>query len=170
MNILPHRQKLAELEARYQLRRHRAICEKRRFAYRVENDVRQRLEQLGYTVSKPTSAIEHYDLLAHSPGCAAALRVEVKAARWANGRYAAAMRSNAADVLILVCCGVDQEQSCFVIPFEHVQGLQYLKVTSRNPGDYQGQWARFLGAWDVLERLVDQGVNSWQLELFGGVL
>jgi hypothetical protein len=124
----------------------------------MEVEVKERLIDLGYIVTG-TRHKEHFDLLVNG------VRVEVKAAMWDGKRYGAALRESDADILILGCLGADL--AFFVVPFDQVRGLSYVKITSHNPGDYQGRFATFLEAWDVVSAMVQAGVNTWQLPLIG---
>lgn len=130
---------------------------RRVLARRIESDVYQRLASLGYTVTR-TKHTEHFDLLVQG------VRIEVKAATWDGARYAAAMRGNRADVLVLAC--VDVCTRYFVIPFDLVAGLRYIKVTAHDVRDYAGRWTPFFEAWDLVDDLVASGINCWQRPLW----
>lgn len=96
----------------------------------------------------------HFDLICDG------LRVEVKAAAWSGGRYQAALRSNAADVLILDCR--NGRDHFFVVPWREVAGLTHLKISQHDPADYRGRLRDFLEAWSVIDKLIAAGVNHWQ--------
>ena len=141
-------------------RKRRGLDPRRVLAVAMEREVQNRLADLGYVVTG-TSHKAHFDLLV------CGVRVEVKASVWSGARYGAALRDSDADVLVLGCLGADLR--FFVIPFDQVRGLSYLKITSRDPANYKGRFAPFLGAWGVIEQAVQSGVNAWQMSLFEGV-
>ncbi len=122
----------------------------------IEGEVQSRLIERGHYVTK-TSHTANFDLLADG------LRVEVKAATWASGRYGAALRDNQADVLVLACLG---DATCFfVIPFQEVNGLRYFKIPNYDPRAYQGRFAPYFEKWDLIEAMIGAGVNHWQIPL-----
>jgi len=82
------------------------------------------------------------------------LRVEVKASRWHQQRggrrryrYQANIR-NEADVVVFCC--VNGDFHFFVIPAVAVGERRHLCVRRYDPGEYEGQWSEWLGAWDVV--------------------
>lgn len=130
---------------------------RRALARRIESEVCDRLREQGYTVTRTTHT-EHFDLLANG------VRVECKAATWDGVRYAAAMRDNLADVMVFAC--VDGSTRYFVIPFDLVHGLTYLKITAHDPRDYTGRWTPYFEAWELLDELIASGRNAWQLPIW----
>jgi hypothetical protein len=138
------------------LGRKRKLDVRRVLAGAMETEVKCRLADLGYTVTG-TSHNAHFDLLVGG------VRVEVKASLW-NGRYQANLRDNRFDVLVIGCLGAD-DLAFFVIPADQVRGISNVKIPSRDVTEYQGRFAPFLGAWDVIERAIQAGVNTWQMTL-----
>jgi len=131
--------------------------QRRILAGEIEQDVKARLQGMGYRVSK-TGHNERWDLWCEG------VRVEVKASSW-GGRYQANLRGNEADVLILGC--VNGIVSYFVIPWEKLGDRRTVEVCSEDPEAYHGQWARWREAWGVVDDLVsDPPPNPWQMPLF----
>lgn len=60
-------------------------------------------------------------------------------------------------VVILVCVDLDDRLWPFVIPRSAIGSRRTLEITS-SPDRYGGQWARFLGAFDFLQKR--EGVES----------
>lgn len=84
-------------------------------------------------------------------------RVELKAANWtANqgkaGRYQGTIRNRQADVLLFVA--VNGQYHYFVIPMSAVGRRRQIAISSYRVSDYQGQWAAYLEAWEVLAQAV----------------
>lgn len=155
-------QKLHESQQRWDKRQRfinyaRCLDPRRALARSIERDVRTRIADRGYSVTK-TNHTCNYDLLAQG------LRIEVKAANWDGNRYEANLRSNDADVLVFAC--IDGDIHFFVIPFDQVAGRTVIKITSRDPRDYIGKWMNGYEAWDLLDDLIRAGRNAWQLDLF----
>jgi len=93
-------------------------------------------------------------------------KVEVKAARWCVQRYQAAVRNHQADLLLLACVTKPGDLVWFVIPGRAVGQRRNLAIWSYNPSDYSGQWAKYLGAWDVADRIIERaGAYPGQLVL-----
>jgi len=134
----------------------RRLDPRRVLARQVEHQVRELLEERGFTVTG-TSHQERFDLLVQG------IRVEVKASRWYD-RYICNLHGNDADVLVWAC--VDGAAHYFVIPFQDVRGLTVIKVQSHNPREYCGKWMRWYGAWDLIDELVASGRNAWQPALW----
>lgn len=131
----------------------RALDPRRVLARQVERAVRDRLERLGFTVSKTFHQCS-YDLLVNG------IRVEVKAARWDGRRYECNLRSNDADVLVFAC--IDGDTHFFVLPFDQVKGKTVIKITQHDPRDFLGSLIRWYEAWDIIDDLVRAGRNAWQ--------
>jgi hypothetical protein len=101
---------------------------------------------------------EHFDLLVEG------VRIEVKASNWDGEKYSCQLRDNRADALAWAClfCGAVH---WFIIPFGEVLGLKALKISQHDPRDYHGKWMRCYDAWNIIDEMVDAGVNSWQMSL-----
>jgi len=127
-----------------------------------ERWVAQELRERGLTVEWIGSRTD-YDLLIE--GCA---KGEVKSAflsdnsnHRGSGRWQFSLRRNGVlvdeHVLFLVCYQ-DLESdplAVFVIPGDALDAeLSKIDITSADPRDYGGQWARFRDAWDVVDRVV----------------
>lgn len=69
----------------------------------------------------------------------------MKTSRWDGQRYQFALRGSDADLLVLVCW--NGAPHCYVIPFRLAKRLTFIKITSRDPAQYAGQWARFYEDW-----------------------
>lgn len=136
----------------------RALDARRVLANEVEANVAARLEAMGFYVATTTHKA-HWDLLACRD--AGALRVEVKASIWHKNRYQFQLRDNQADALVL-CCR-DGMDNFFVIPFDQVAGITYIKITSHDPCDYVGRWMGYIEAWELFDDMA--GVNAWQMPL-----
>lgn len=135
----------------------RNVDPRRMLANRIEQQVKARLEGMGYRVSR-TGHNERWDLWCEG------VRLEVKASHW-RGRYQANLRGNDADLLILAC--VNGKISFFVIPWGEVAGLAHLAIWSEEPAATAGRWARFYEAWDLVGELVaNPPAGPWQLPLF----
>lgn len=128
----------------------------RAFSVRIEREVRWRIAERGYSVSKQGHNAP-FDLMVE--GC----RVEVKAAMYTSQGYRANMRDNDADVLILCC--QNSSMHFFVIPFEMVRGLCYIRIASHDPRQYMGKFTPYYEAWNVLDEAIKTAVNPWQLHL-----
>lgn len=78
------------------------------------------------------------------------IRVEVKAAHWDEHqhRYQANVRN---DADFVVFCAVNGAFHFFVIPGKEIGSRRNIAVWSYEPAQYAGRWARFLGAWDLIE-------------------
>lgn len=152
-------QELARLQQRTRYMRAPSTDPRRILARAVESDVAQRLRERGYYVSR-TGHNEHFDLNVEG------VRVEVKAATWSEDshRYAAALRSNSADVLVLGC--LNSIWRYFVIPFAEVCELTHIKISSHDPADYAGRFRDYLEAWPLIDELVARGVNHWQMPMW----
>jgi len=86
-----------------------------------------------------------------------ALRVEVKASTWrpaahASGRYQA-LWHNKADLLLWLLADVG---AWVVIPCEVLGERSNLAIWSKDPGQYSGQWAAYLGAWHIVDQALEQ--------------
>lgn len=130
---------------------------RRVLAGRIEQQVKARLEALGYRVSK-TGHNERWDLWCEG------VRLEVKASHW-PGRYQANLRGNDADLLVLAC--VNDGVSFFVIPWGEVAGQRGLTIRAEEPARTMGRWARYYEAWELVGELVaNPPAGPWQLPLF----
>lgn len=130
---------------------------RRVLAGRIEQQVKARLEGLGYRVSR-TGNNARWDLWCEG------VRIEVKASHW-RGRYQANLRSNDADLLVLAC--VNGGVSFFVIPWGEVAGRSSLEIRSEEPAATASRWARWYEAWELVGELVaNPPAGPWQLPLF----
>lgn len=144
--------------------------DRKRFGQDIQNAVAIKLRAAGYSVSA-AHANEHFDLLVNG------LRVEVKAAARSGQRYAAALRRNDADVLILCCRaprtlgeglgvredgGEDVTDHYFIIPFDDVRGRTHIKISQTDPTAYTGRFRVWYEAWQLIDQLIARGVNYWQ--------
>ena len=123
----------------------------------VESKVRDKLIDMGYTPTR-TGHNDPFDLMVR--GC----RIEVKAATFSSQGYRFNLRGNDADLLIIGC--LNSELHFFVIPFDCVRGLTYLKIPSHDPCSYMGRWTTFYEAWSVVDELVAMARNPWQMPMF----
>lgn len=132
-------------------RRHRPADPRRRLARQIESAIAHRLMEAGHLVN-PTSHASRFDLLVDD-----CLQVEVKAATWRShargGRYQFNYH-NAADILIACCVNLAVHH--YVIPTAELGDRSYLAITSPDPGQYTGQWATYLGAWDLIDRAIER--------------
>ena len=124
----------------------------------VESKVRDRMTDMGYTPTR-TGHNDPFDLMVQG------LRIEVKGATYSEQEgYRFNLRGNDADLLIIGC--LNSELHFFVIPFDLVRGITYLKITSHDPRSYMGRWTTFYEAWSVVYELVAMAKNPWQMQLF----
>ncbi len=119
---------------------------------RVEAIAAELLADRGYPVQL-TSHKKAWDLYAGGA------HVEVKAARWhaapRGGRYQVAIRNHRADLVLMACVGEDgQVWAWFVIPGEAIGRRRNLAIWSVDPRAYSGQWAPYLEAWDIADRVI----------------
>lgn len=128
---------------------------RRRLARLAETQARERIEAMGLRAVKQAHSAR-FDLMVEG------LRVEVKASRWDGKRYEANLRGNQADVLLFGC--LDGKWSWFVIPFEVVDGLTVIKVTTHDPADYMGRYTPFYEAWDLVRERAAMVRSPYQLD------
>jgi hypothetical protein len=120
---------------------------------RVEAIAAELLADRGYPVQL-TSHKKAWDLYAGGA------HVEVKAARWhpalrGKGRYQVAIRNHRADLVLMACVGEDdQVWAWFVIPGQAIGHRRNLAIWSVDPRAYGGQWAPYLEAWDIADRVI----------------
>jgi hypothetical protein len=119
---------------------------------RVETLAAELLADRGYPVQL-TSHKKAWDLYAGGA------HVEVKAARWhpspKGGRYQVAIRNHRADLVLMACVGEDgQVWAWFVIPGQAIGHRRNLAIWSVDPRAYGGQWAPYLEAWDIADRVI----------------
>ena len=126
------------------------------FSRRIESQVRSRLQERGYVVSR-TGHNDSFDLWCNGA------RIEIKAAALSKQGYRANMRANDADVLILGC--QNGQLHFFVIPFDLVRGKCYVKITSSDPAEYMGRFMPYYEAWGVVDEAVDRAPERYQLPL-----
>jgi hypothetical protein len=85
-----------------------------------------------------------------------------------SGRYQAEVRSrqtNTFDALIFDC--INGAHHWFIIPAQALGRRRQVQITSYLVGRYKGQWAPYLGAWELIADLVDQVRHRpQQLSLF----
>lgn len=120
-----------------------------------ERHVITRLVTAGYHVSR-TGHNDRCDLVVEH-----CLRIEVKASSWVarlggNGRYQMQFH-NRADVLCWNCVDAGR---WFVIPVVEIGSRTNLAVFSLDPAAYSGQWARFLGAWALIDQMVAEACRA----------
>ena len=122
------------------------------------DEIQRILTGRGYRVSR-TKAGSPFDLWVEGA------RVEVKAARWHEppGRYQAAIRNHAADVLIFDC--INGDHHLHIIPMPAVDPHRSIAVWSYDPAKSGGQWVQFLEAWNELEKVIEAANHTWQLPL-----
>jgi hypothetical protein len=129
------------------------------FGRQVEAIAAELLRDRGYTV-KTTTHKAHHDLWANGA------RVEVKAATYDGRRWQWNLRGSQADVFLLACCNDRQVIAWFVIPGGDVGDRRNAAVWTADPGQYAGQWAPYLGAWELLDEAATGTAAPWQLELW----
>jgi predicted DNA-binding protein (UPF0251 family) len=101
---------------------------------------------------------EHHDLLANG------VRVEVKAARWgAHGAYRFNMRRSEAELYLLACCSEVEVLAWFCVPAAALDSQKIIGIWAKNPNDHRGQWAAYLEAWEVADRLIRRG-GDWPMQ------
>lgn len=87
-------------------------------------------------------------------------KVEIKAARWYTngeygGRYQAMIRNGQADLVVMACVDDDQVWAWFLIPAAVIGKRRNIAISSLDPRAYQGQWARYLERWDLVDEVVE---------------
>ena len=141
--------------------------DRKALARRVEAMAAERIADRGWPVQR-CGANDPFDLQAGGA------QIEVKAARWhaavnGGGRYQAAIRNDQADLVVFACVGErDEVWAWFLIPASEVGARRNVAVTSPDPRAYRGQWAEYLGRWDLVDEEVEAaGPFPAQLNLFG---
>jgi len=100
----------------------------------------------------------HHDLVANGA------RIEVKAARWgAHGAYRFNMRQSAADLYLLACCSEVEVLAWFCVPASAFDGQRMVGIWAENPRHHRGQWAAYLEAWEIADRLIEGG-GGWPMQ------
>jgi hypothetical protein len=143
----------------------------RRTDWRVVND-REAARQFGLYVERlaldilierghvviPGDYADHHDLIANGA------RIEVKAARWgAHGAYRFNMRRSEADMYLLACCSPVEILAWFVVPAAALNGQRMVGIWAADPRHHRGQWAAYLEAWDIADRLIRRG-GGWPMQ------
>jgi hypothetical protein len=128
-----------------------------RLAREAEKIVSGRIEALGYQVN-PTPHKCTFDLWVTGRQ-GHAVRVEVKISLYGRngrnipgGRYQASLH-NEADLLIWIAR--NGQDWTYIIPMAVVGTRRNIAIPSACPGDYTGQWAAYLEAWEYLHRAVE---------------
>jgi len=117
----------------------------------VERLALELLLERGHTVAMAARNV-HHDLVANG------LRVEVKAARWgAHGAYRFNMRQSEADLYLLACCSATEVLAWFCLPATALDSQKIIGIWAADPREHQGQWAAYLEAWDLADRLIAAG-------------
>lgn len=125
-----------------------------------ERWVVESLRRRGYT-AEWVGGSSDYDVLVEG-----VVRAEVKSAQL--GRYKGrchrwqfSLRRHGLDVdeeLVFLLCYDDLDESpiaTFIIPGSMLlRRLTKIDITSRDPREYRGRWQEYLGAWEVVERVV----------------
>ena len=122
----------------------------------VESKVRDRLTDMGYAQTR-TGHNDPFDLMVQ--GC----RIEIKGAMCSTQGYRFNLRGNNADLLIIGC--LNSKLHFFIIPFDLMRGISYLKIPSHDPLDYIGRWTTFYEAWPIVDEMVAMARNPWQIQL-----
>ncbi len=95
-------------------------------------------------------------------------KAEVKGATWheslKGGRYQAAIRNHAADVLLFDC--INGSHHIFVIPMAAIVPKTSIAIWHYDPACYVGKWTPYLDAWDCLDEAVRYANHVWQPPLF----
>lgn len=137
-----------------------------RLAHQAEGLVAEIARSMGFTTLVTNHTHPHDLEVIDSAGRAA--RVEVKIAlphpnqrKW---RYQARLHHHNADVLVFIARnGKDWP---FVIPMADICPRTNIAISSYCPGDYSGQWAAYLEAWDHLRQAVQAAQpNPYQMPL-----
>lgn len=127
---------------------------------------KQWIRDLGYTVYRRNSPNDPYDLRVE--GFDAQIWVEVKISQCYKGpkghRFQADVRQYKADVLIFIARnGKDWP---FIIPMNQIRPRRNVAIWSAQPKQYKGQWAPYLGAWDILVHTLEKArIRDAQLAL-----
>jgi hypothetical protein len=61
------------------------------------------------------------------------------------------------DIVLLLCFddpGDDDPIAVFVIPGKETWDLRKINITSRDPRDYKGKWARYRDDWSALDKAI----------------
>jgi hypothetical protein len=129
--------------------------------------VATRIRELGYQ-AYPTTPNAHFDLWV-SDAAGQAARVEVKLSQChdnrGRSRFQADVRQAAECDLIIWVCRNGRDWT-YIIPTGALAGRRNLAIWSACPGDYGGQWARYLWAWDHLHQAVaNTHQKVWQFGL-----
>jgi hypothetical protein len=127
-----------------------------------ERFVVEQLRRRGFTAELIGESSD-YDILLEGRA-----KVEVKSAflteqHRGRGRYQFSLRRHGAEIdedILFLLCYEDVEAApiaVFVIPGHALPAtLSKIDITSRNPRQYMGKWAPYLGAWDVVRRTVNR--------------
>ena len=114
--------------------------------------------QMGYS-ARLTPHSHPYDIEVFD-SAGRVVRVEVKISTiQPNGtgyRYQARIHHHQADVVVFIARnGSDWP---YVIPMAAIKPRLNIAISSKCPGNYSGQWARYLEAWRYLRRAVENAV------------
>lgn len=130
--------------------------------------------QFGYRVNLTTHKCPFDLWVEDSAGRAA--RIEVKISLIGENknrsRYQAHIHNSPADVdlVLFIARSTDQTVSgrdwTYVIPIAEIGRRRNISLWSACPGDYRGQWARYLDAWEHLHQAIaNSQARLWQLRL-----
>lgn len=124
---------------------------RRALADSAEREAACILAGAGYDVALTPGHNDRHDLT-----LGGVLRIEVKASSWtpaqnARGRYQVHWH-NKADVLCWLLADVGQ---WIIIPAHELGDRRNLAIWSKDPGQYTGQWAAYLGAWPIVDQALE---------------
>lgn len=137
-------------------------------ARQAERWTQDQITGLGYQVHQTTNNCPFDLWVQRSDG--KAVRVEVKISLYnqnaRGGRYQANVRHHhQADLLVFIAR--NGRNWPYIIPMQHIAPRRNIAIWSYCPGDYSGQWAVYLGAWDQLHRAIETAApKDFQLPLF----
>ena len=126
------------------------------------------IEALGYQAHHTTKNCVFDLWVADAQGRAA--RVEVKTSEYKctdprGGRYQANIRQHK-DVDLVIFLVKNGTWWPYIIPITAIGQRRNIAIWSYVPGDYKGQWSRYLEAWQYLEQIIQNTQpRHWQLSL-----
>lgn len=99
-----------------------------------------------------------------------AARVEVKTSLYTlspkGGRYEANIRRHQQDTDLVIFLAKNGTWWPYIIPIAAIGQRHNISIWSYCPGDYKGQWAIYLDAWQHLEHVIQNTQpRHWQLSL-----
>jgi len=129
---------------------------RRQLAASAEREAAAILAGAGLDVDLTPGHNDRHDLTVN--GC---LRCEVKASRWtgaqnATGRYQCLFH-NDADLLLWLLADVGQ---WVIVPSGELGDRRNLAIWSHDPAEYTGQWAAYLGAWDIVDQALATAIAT----------